>query len=134
MSSTSDPDLDPWLGSDKLYHCLACAAITCCTYYVVGLWKVLRGRRRPRLALGCSVGTVAGIAKEIGDSVQAWPFCPCGASARDLVADMLGVAMGVLLILTVQMCCGRLDGSNVGGADVNSKDQPVDELAGRRAA
>eukprot|EP01043_Picozoa_sp_COSAG02_P014758 COSAG02_NODE_614_length_19515_cov_6.651937_13_plen_132_part_00 len=126
-------DPDPWLGADKWYHCLACGTITCCTYCVVGLWKVLRGRRRTRLALGCTAGTVAGVAKEIGDSVQAWPFCPCGSSARDLVADMLGVVIGLLLILTVQLCCGRRDGSSVNGVDRNTKAQPADEITGLSA-
>ena len=105
---------DPWFGADKLYHALACATITCCTYCSVGLWKSLRGRRRTRLALGCMAGIAAGIAKEVGDSIQAWPFCPCGASVRDLIADIVGVVVGVLLVLSVQLCCGRRDGNSIG--------------------
>jgi hypothetical protein len=30
------------------------------------------------------------------------PFCPCGASARDLAADALGVGLGALLALLGQ--------------------------------
>jgi len=125
---------DPWLGADKAQHCLACATITCCVYCVVGLCHALRGRHRTRLALGCIAGTVAGIAKEIGDSVQAWPFCPCGASSSVLVADMLGVVIGVLLILSVRLCCPCRDGSPVTGVDENAKSHPADDLAVRSGA
>lgn len=125
-------DPDPWLGVDKLLHCVGCGAITCCTYCAVGLLRALRGRRRTRLALGCTAGTAAGVAKEIGDSVQAWPFCPCGASPRDLAADVLGVMIGVLLILIVHMWCdrcGRISTSSAGRST-----QSADELDGHSAA
>lgn len=66
--------------------------------------------------------------------MQAWPFCPCGASARDLVADMLGVALGLLLILAVQLCCGRSDGSGGSGIGSSTDAQSTDKPAARTGA
>ena len=100
---------DPWLGADKLYHCVACAVATSCTFAILGIAKSLRLRtasaRRLRLGLAVLSGSGAGVAKEIGDNWNVWPFCPCGASARDLAADALGVALGVLIALLCQRCC-----------------------------
>jgi hypothetical protein len=116
---------DPWLGTDKLLHCLACAAITSFTYSLLRIPKSLRGRHRARIAGGCLAGCLAGVAKEVGDSVQLWPFCPCGASARDLVADALGVVLGVLLVLLVQFCCSRH--ASGGSGDAQPAPAAVDE-------
>ena len=101
----SDPD--PWLGNDKLYHLLACAAITLATFSALYAVPRLRRRARPRVALSALSGAGAGVAKEIGDSVNLWPFCPCGASGRDLVADGVGVAAALALLLLWQRACRR---------------------------
>jgi hypothetical protein len=66
---------DPWLGADKLYHCVACAAITAATYAVLGIARRLRtfSAARARLALAVFSGSGAGVAKEVGDYWNFWP-------------------------------------------------------------
>ena len=97
---------DPWLAPDKLYHFLACATISLLIYgllpwagrCVPGWVGRCVARPRPRLGLSLAAGAVAGLAKEAGDARNTWPFCPCSASARDLVADGAGVVAAAALL------------------------------------
>ena len=96
--------VDPWLARDKLEHLVVCWLITIVVYVACA-----QVRRRPsfplRLLLAVGASSLVGVAKEVGDAAGMWPWCPpCSASRRDLVADGLGAALGVVLIVCVTCC------------------------------
>lgn len=110
---TDSTDSDPWLGTDKLYHLVACFLITAAAYSSLLLLRRLSGCRRrwpcshcsssrALLLLAIGSGTAAGVAKEAGDAIGLWPFCPCLASIRDLVADAAGVVLAAIFLVCWQ--------------------------------
>ena len=62
---------------------------------------------RTHLILAAMAGIIAmaiGIAKEIGDAYDIWPFCGeagCQSSGGDILADFIGVVLGEVLICTM---------------------------------
>jgi len=77
----------PWLRSDRALHFAASLALS-------ASWRI-EGRDRAA-AIGLSLG--AGVAKEIYDAALKPRRLGRGASRKDLVADLLGAAAGVLLL------------------------------------
>ena len=132
---------DEWLGKDKLWHFLWCFALTILFYMVLLAlhhWNVLQryccdcggGRsnncqqashRHPNnvqwimLFVAGGLGLMVGGIKEVGDALDLWPYiCPCHASGKDFLADLIGVLLGcacILLLITLRMhtkhktCC-----------------------------
>lgn len=85
---------DPWLAFDKVQHTTFSFLWTLGNQYMF----VNKAEMRERQALPVSVATTAaiGVAKEIYD----WRVGPTRYfSTRDLVADLVGIAAGVLVIL-----------------------------------
>ena len=100
-------DSDPWFGVDKIEHFAACLAITLLTY---ALLAGVRTFRSPRVhdgvvstipfALALCTSVLAGLAKELGDASQLWPWCPpCVPSHRDLAANVLGSMVGAAVLI-----------------------------------
>lgn len=101
FSETTQPDTvlnpghdDAWLAFDKIQHTTFSFLWTLGNQYML----VNKAEMRERQALPVSVATTAaiGVAKEIYD----WRIGPTRYfSTRDLVADLAGIAAGVLVIL-----------------------------------
>jgi uncharacterized protein YfiM (DUF2279 family) len=86
---------DRWLGADKVKH-LFLAGMTTATAFSGGRLAGLE--RRPALGVGIGVGAIVSIGKEIRDRRVTRHF-----SARDLVADALGItAYAALLVRTAR--------------------------------
>lgn len=83
---------DPWLGKDKADHLMLSAALTAAQYYALHRELEMPSRRSLQAAV---ISTAAiGIAKEIYDATARKRF----ASKKDLIADVLGMALTVVLI------------------------------------
>ena len=96
---------DPWLAPDKLYHLLFCFSLTL-------LFSALAARtpypflRRHSIRVGSVFSLLAGAAKEFADELGF--FRSAGASAKDAVANFLGVLIASLLLYLVNHL-GRSD-------------------------
>ena len=66
---------DRWLSIDKLYHFIACVALT--------------------VVFGWLVGIMAAVAKEIYDINKS------GFSYKDLTADIIGVGVGMIIRMII---------------------------------
>jgi uncharacterized protein YfiM (DUF2279 family) len=84
---------DKWVAEDKLRHFAYSYTITTMTSATA---RVVTGRNES-VAIGAAVGVIAGIGKEIYDSRRRG-----GASFRDLVWDLAGVAVGVYVAQQVR--------------------------------
>ncbi|KAL6141108.1 hypothetical protein ACLB2K_059399 [Fragaria x ananassa] len=88
-------DNDPWLARDKLYHFLFCFSLTL-------LFSTFSARtpypflRRHSIRVGSLLSLLAGAAKEFADELGF--FHSAGASAKDAVANFLGVVVASLLL------------------------------------
>ena len=100
---------DTFAGVDKVQHFLACLAFAFlsslllannpCQHFQLSI---------PRSALaGVLASFAVGILKEVGDSAQTWPTCPCQPSWKDLVADFCGTFVGTcfFLIFPTEFTC-----------------------------
>lgn len=83
---------DAWFGRDKADHLAVSAAVTAAQYYALHRESELSSRRSLQAAALSTL--VLGVAKEVYDAT-ARRRC---ASAKDLAADVLGVALTILLI------------------------------------
>jgi len=123
---------DEWLGEDKLWHFLWCFALTI-LFYVVLLalhhWNILQrcccycycdgGRSNCQqtshthpnvqwiiLFVAGGLSLMVGGIKELGDALDIWPYiCPCHASGKDFLADLIGVLLGCACILLLNTLC-----------------------------
>ena len=96
-AATRPPDTaraDPWLGRDKVLHAGFSFLTTLSAQYV--LESKLDTSRGGALPVAAGVVLGLGLAKEVADSRR--PVAPL-FSTRDLVADAVGVALAVGLIL-----------------------------------
>ncbi|KAK9098290.1 hypothetical protein Syun_025335 [Stephania yunnanensis] len=86
---------DEWLALDKLEHVLFCFFISIFVSSIAYLspFSLLR---RWSIWIGSLASIAAGAAKEAGDEIGFWHSA--GASAKDAVADLLGVAIAVLVL------------------------------------
>lgn len=90
---------DPWLAPDKLYHVLFCFSLAL-------LFSTLASLiphpflRRHSIRLGSIASLLAGAAKEAAD--QLGFFRSAGASAKDAVADLLGVLLASFVLYLVK--------------------------------
>ncbi|XP_010034004.2 LOW QUALITY PROTEIN: uncharacterized protein LOC104423213 [Eucalyptus grandis] len=79
---------DPWLARDKLYHVLFCLSLTLLFSRLASLARPSLLRRRSSSS-DPSPPLLAGAAKEAADHLGVFPSD--GASAKDALADVLGV-------------------------------------------
>ncbi|CAN6570416.1 unnamed protein product [Malus baccata var. baccata] len=92
-------DNDPWLAPDKLQHVLFCFSLTL-------IFSTLATRtrhpflRRHSIWFGSILSLLAGAAKEFADELGF--FRSAGASAKDAVADFVGVLIGSLVLYFVK--------------------------------
>lgn len=89
---TSDGKKDPLLGEDKVHHLLASAYLAAVGYYLGRIEASWSQEKAIVFAAGFSFSF--GLAKEIYDQKSA----KGRASLTDLVADICGIALGILII------------------------------------
>ncbi|KAK4748281.1 hypothetical protein SAY87_014867 [Trapa incisa] len=86
---------DPWIAPDKLYHVLFCLCLT-----IVFSLSAYRTRypflRRHSVGIGSVASLIAGAAKEAADQLGIFPSA--GASAKDAVADLVGVLIAASVL------------------------------------
>lgn len=83
---------DSWFGKDKADHFILSAALTAAQYYALHRELEMPSRRSLQAAALSTV--VIGAAKEIYDATARKRF----VSKKDLIADVLGIALTVVLI------------------------------------
>ncbi|KAL4626644.1 uncharacterized protein LOC142633391 [Castanea sativa] len=92
--STSDNE-DPWLAPDKLHHLLFCFSLTLLFSFLATRTRYpFLGRHSIRV--GSILSLLAGAAKEAADHLGY--FQSSGASAKDAVADFIGVLIAYLVL------------------------------------
>ncbi|OWM81867.1 uncharacterized protein LOC116210225 [Punica granatum] len=79
---------DPWIAPDKLYHVLFCLFLTLLFSFAASRTRY-PFLRRHSIRLGSIASLLAGAAKEAADQFGIFPSA--GASAKDAVADVIGV-------------------------------------------
>ena len=97
LSSTPDssrtmPNHDPWFAYDKVLHFGVSFSLVLSTQYV--LENTLDIDRETALPVGVVVSAVNGVVKEYWDKKMGSFF-----SRRDLIADVTGILVGVLIII-----------------------------------
>ncbi|XP_010459125.1 PREDICTED: uncharacterized protein LOC104740275 [Camelina sativa] len=86
---------DPWLARDKLYHVIFCFSISVVFSTLASLSRY-SFLRRHSIWIGSAFSLSAGAAKEAGDQFGIFPSA--GASARDAVADAIGVVIAAMVL------------------------------------
>ncbi|KAL9249294.1 hypothetical protein AKJ16_DCAP18722 [Drosera capensis] len=86
---------DEWLAVDKFQHIVLCFSLTLLFSLLASRTRVLFIRRRSVL-IGASISLLAGAAKEAAD--QLGFFRSAGASAKDGIADVVGVLIGCVVL------------------------------------
>lgn len=86
---------DDWLARDKIYHVIFCFSINVVVSLLASHSPYSFLRRR-FIFLGSVISLAAGAAKEIADHFGF--FQSAGASSRDVVADIIGVILAVVLL------------------------------------
>ncbi|XP_021740680.1 uncharacterized protein LOC110706976 [Chenopodium quinoa] len=86
---------DSWTSVDKLYHIIFCFSLTLLFSLLISLThsSFLRSRS---LFFAASLSLLAGAAKEAADHLGF--FRSSGASAKDAVADVIGVVIACFLL------------------------------------
>ncbi|KAL1221028.1 hypothetical protein V5N11_012291 [Cardamine amara subsp. amara] len=87
-------DEDPWLAPDKLYHVILCFSISLLFSNLASLSRY-SFLRRHSIWIGSAFSLAAGAAKEAADQFGIFPSA--GASARDAVADAIGVVIAAFI-------------------------------------
>jgi uncharacterized protein YfiM (DUF2279 family) len=83
---------DSWWTEDKLHHFLHSTAITSSTYLISkNIGKI---NKEKSIYISISLGSIAGIAKEISDEHKK----NGSFSLKDLIYDIAGIAAGILLV------------------------------------
>ncbi|CAH2037443.1 unnamed protein product [Thlaspi arvense] len=86
---------DPWLAPDKLYHLVFCFSISL-LFSTLAAFSRHSFLRRHSIWIGSAFSLAAGAAKEAADQFGVFPSA--GASARDAVADAIGVVIAAFLL------------------------------------
>ncbi|KAL8230419.1 hypothetical protein R6Q57_000197 [Mikania cordata] len=95
---------DDWLAHDKLQHFLLCFSITIIVSFLASRTRYAILRRHS-ISVGCILSLTAGAAKEFADELGF--FKSAGASAKDAVADIIGVFVAVLALSVWNSFCFR---------------------------
>ncbi|XP_028782581.1 uncharacterized protein LOC114738690 [Neltuma alba] len=86
---------DPWLAPDKVYHVLFCFTLTI-VFSTLAILTRYPFLRRHAIWIGSIASLLAGAAKEAADELGY--FRSAGASARDAVADVVGVLLASFVL------------------------------------
>lgn len=97
---------DPWLAPDKLYHVVFCFSLTLLFSTLASLTPI-PFLRRHSIRLGSIASLLAGAAKEAADELGF--FRSAGASAKDAVADLLGVLLASFALSLLKHSSSRHD-------------------------
>ncbi|CAK7336291.1 unnamed protein product [Dovyalis caffra] len=104
-----DSDDDPWLAPDKLYHVLFCLSLTLFFSKLASLTRY-PFLKRHSIRVGAFLSLFAGATKEAADQIGLFPSA--GASAKDALADVIGV---LIAVAALSMCKSKkTDGSDSG--------------------
>ncbi|XP_021906398.1 uncharacterized protein LOC110821030 [Carica papaya] len=95
MEKSNDDDRDPWFAPDKLYHVLFCLSLSFFFSLLASLTRYMFLRRNS-IWIGSILSLAAGAAKEAADHMGIFPSA--GASAKDAVADVIGVLIAALVL------------------------------------
>ncbi|KAI9076015.1 hypothetical protein K1719_042031 [Acacia pycnantha] len=98
-------ETDPWLAPDKVYHVLFCFTLSI-VFTTLATFTRYPFLRRHAISIGSIASLLAGAAKEAADELGY--FRSAGASARDAVADIVGVLLA-FFVLSVFRCSTRPD-------------------------
>ncbi|KAL5576110.1 hypothetical protein UlMin_017809 [Ulmus minor] len=90
---------DPWLAPDKWYHVIFCFSLTLLFSTLANL-APHPFLRRHSTSFGSIASLLAGAAKEVADELGY--FRSAGASAKDAVADVLGVMLASFCLSLVK--------------------------------
>uniref|UniRef100_A0A5B7B0N7 Transmembrane protein n=1 Tax=Davidia involucrata TaxID=16924 RepID=A0A5B7B0N7_DAVIN len=102
---------DDWLAPDKLYHVLFC-------FFITVIFSLLATRtrypflRRRSIWVGSIASLAAGAAKEAADEFGF--FKSAGASAKDAVADLLGILLAALALSLSKSLSRRIKPDQLG--------------------
>lgn len=86
---------DDWLAADKLYHIVFCFFVSIIASLLASQTRYAFVRRYS-IWVGSVVSSLAGAAKEFADELGF--FQSSGASAKDAVADFLGILLAALVL------------------------------------
>lgn len=95
---------DDWLAYDKLQHFLLCFFITIISSSLASRSPYSLLRRRS-ISVGCILSLFVGAAKEVADELGF--FKSAGSSAKDAVADIVGVIVAALALSLCNVFCFR---------------------------
>ncbi|KAL8155709.1 uncharacterized protein LOC141665513 [Apium graveolens] len=95
METNIPTGTDDWLARDKIYHVIFCFSINVAVSLLFSQSRYSFLRRR-FIFLGSVISLAAGAAKELAD--QLGFFHSAGASSRDIVADIFGVILAVIVL------------------------------------
>jgi len=104
-----DNNEDPWLAPDKLYHVLFCLSLTLLFSKLASLTRY-PFLKRHSIRVGAILSLFAGAAKEAADQIGLFPSA--GASAKDAVADIIGVLIAAAALSMLKS--KNYDGSDSG--------------------
>ncbi|KAJ6945500.1 LOW QUALITY PROTEIN: hypothetical protein NC651_000527 [Populus alba x Populus x berolinensis] len=104
-----DNNEDPWLAPDKLYHVLFCLSLTLLFSKLASLTRY-PFLKRQSIRVGAILSLFAGAAKEAADQIGLFPSA--GASAKDAVADIIGVLIAAAALSMLKS--KNSDGSDSG--------------------
>jgi len=91
LFSFMSPKNDKWIAKDKGLHIIHSACAVGLTYHIYHC--ELNNNHSGAVKFSVSLTSLAGITKEIFDSKKK----PSSSSWRDLVADAIGIGLGVLI-------------------------------------
>ena len=81
--------------NDKVVHFLASCAIALVLFFASGYAFAAWSLRKRLVFAGISTFLI-GLFKELGDGwLWQWPWCPCSADGKDLLANLLGIVVAL---------------------------------------
>ena len=87
--------------NDKVVHCLASGAIALVIFAASGCAFAAWSLRKRLVVAGIST-FLTGLFKELGDGwLWQWPWCPCSADGKDLLANLLGIVLALFGVVHV---------------------------------
>jgi hypothetical protein len=87
--------------NDKIVHCLVSGAIALVVFVAFGCAFAAWSLRKRLVVAGISAFLI-GLFKELGDGwLWQWPWCPCSADGKDLLANLLGIIVALFGVVHV---------------------------------
>jgi hypothetical protein len=87
--------------NDKVIHFLASCAIALALFFASGCAFAAWSLRKRLVFAGISTFLI-GLFKELGDGwLWQWPWCPCSADGKDLLANILGIIVALFGVVHI---------------------------------